>query len=77
MKKGVLAYNDSNMRYGIIDAMDLWINEGLHCGASVEVLVDDEYIPMHIEMTIDGEWYLTDYKDLNLYDLDYLKVKIA
>ena len=75
MQKGTLAYNDSNKRYGIIDSMDLWINDGLHCGTLLQVLIDDEYVPMHIEMTLDEKWYLTDYKDLNIYDLDYLKVK--
>lgn len=33
MIQGALEYNESNDRYGIIDLMDLWANEGLHCGA--------------------------------------------
>lgn len=76
MKKGILAYNTSNQRYGVVDLMDLWINEGLHCGARIEVLVEDDYVPMHLEMTIDGDWYLTDYEALNIYQLENLKVKI-
>ena len=56
--------------------MDLWANEGLHCGAGLEVLLDDEYVSVSIEMTIDGNWYLTDYKDLNIYELDNLQVRI-
>lgn len=41
MKEGRLGYNNENDRYGIIDG-DFWENDGLHCGETLEILIEDE-----------------------------------
>ncbi len=55
MKHGVLGYNRENDRYGLLRS-DLWINEGFHCGETLEVKIDGEWFFTRIEY--DGEWYL-------------------
>lgn len=60
MKKGKLAYNSKNDRYGIL-VMDLWEDDGLHCGETFEVLIN-------------GEWYLV-YSKLRGSELEYLPVR--
>ena len=45
MKQGRLGYNSSNGRYGLLSS-DLWIDTGFHCGEGLEVLVDDEWVPV-------------------------------
>ena len=60
MIEGRLGYNQENGRYGIIDG-DFWENDGLHCGETLEILVEDEWIPTRIEKSWDengGEWYV-------------------
>lgn len=75
MVEGVLEYNQESERYGIIDNMDLWANEGLHCGEVLQVLIHGQYIEMGIEMSISNKWYLTDYERLLINNLDGLQVK--
>lgn len=55
--------------------MDLWVDNGLHCGECLEVEINSEWVQTRIEMTFDGEWYLVDtpYKGK---DLEYLQVRI-
>lgn len=72
--KGILGYNYENDRYGILNNLDLWENEGLHCGACLEVLVDDKWIETSIEK-YRGEWYLVG-TNLKGDDLEYLKVRM-
>lgn len=57
MKKGILAYNPENNRYGLLRS-DLWEIEGFHCGETLDVQIDGEWLPTRMEMNIEGEWYL-------------------
>ena len=59
MKQGRMGYNRENNRYGLL-ICDLWENDGFHCGKTMEVLIDEEWKPTRIEMSIDREWYLVD-----------------
>ncbi len=61
MTTGILSYNSSNDRYGVL-VMDLWYNDGLHCGESLDVWDYDkeQWIPTRIEMRWKNEWYLVD-----------------
>ena len=66
MKEGRLGFNQNNGRYGILDG-DIWENDGLHCGESLEVMIDDKWVQTRMEMAWeeDGQkWYLvgTPYK---------------
>ena len=56
---GRLGYNGTTDRYGLL-VSDLWEHDGFHCGDGLEVMVDGEWIPTRIEMSIDREWYLVD-----------------
>lgn len=69
---GRLGYNSENGRYGLL-VSDLWERNGFHCGETLEVMVDDEWIQTRMEMTIEGEWYLvgTPYKG----DLEYVRAR--
>lgn len=73
MVKGRLGYNNENDRYGILN-MDLWEDNGLHCGECFEVLIDDEWVEDRIEMDRNGEWYLV-YSKLRGSELEYLPVR--
>lgn len=57
MTEGRLGYNSCNDRYGLLSE-DLWVNTGFHCGESMEVLVNDKWIPARMEMNYNREWYL-------------------
>lgn len=60
MKQGRLSYNPSNDRYGVL-VSDLWEHNGFHCGDSLQVKIDDEWIDTSMEMdwnTGKGVWYL-------------------
>lgn len=72
-KTGIFTYNYNNKRMGILSNMDLWLDEGLHCGETFEVLVDGEWIADRIELS-QGKWYLV-YSKLEGADLDGLKVR--
>lgn len=76
MTIGRLGYNSENDRYGLL-VSDLWENDGFHCGETMEVMVDDNWIPTRIEMEwteTGNEWYLvgTSYKG----DLEYVRARI-
>lgn len=76
MTIGRLGYNYENGRYGLL-VCDLWENDGLHCGQTMEVMVDGNWIPTQIEMVwteTGNEWYLvgTPYKG----NLEYVRVRI-
>lgn len=69
-----LGYNIENDRYGILE-MDLWVDEGLHCGECIEVYIDDKWIKDRIEFRHDTkEWYLV-YSGLTGEELEGLKVR--
>ena len=74
MVKGKLGYNSENGRYGIL-TMDLWEDNGLHCGETLEIFLDGKWQSDRIEMGVDGEWYLV-YSKLRGSDLEYLPVRI-
>ena len=75
MKEGRLGFNQNNGRYGILDG-DFWENDGLHCGESLEVMIDDKWVQTRMEMAWeeDGQkWYLvgTPYKG----NLEYIRAR--
>lgn len=51
MVTGILGYNSSNDRYGLL-VMDLWRIEGFHCGDLLDVWdsAKEEWIPTRMEM---------------------------
>lgn len=59
MTTGILGYNSSNDRYGLL-VMDLWKIEGFHCGECFDVWDSntEQWIPTRIEMGYPDEWYL-------------------
>lgn len=73
MVTGILGYNSSNDRYGVL-VMDLWHNDGLHCGEFLDIWDYDteQWIPTRIEMNRNG-WYLVGY-DADC--LEGLKVRV-
>ena len=48
---GRLGYNSDNHRYGLLVG-DLWEDEGFHCGETLEVMVDGEWVSTRMEMGI-------------------------
>ena len=69
-----LGYNQQNDRYGIL-SMDLWENEGLHCGDKVEVKINEEWKTDRIEYSHENqEWYLVHSK-IKGDELEYLQVR--
>lgn len=73
-KTGKLGYNCENDRFGILNSMDLWEEEGLHCGQGLEIYIEDNWVKDRLEMTREGTWYLVETK-LKGMDLEGLKVK--
>ena len=72
---GRLGYNGHNDRYGILNRMDLWEDEGLHCGTGLDIVIDDEIIHTRIEMKGKNTWYLVD-TGLEGEELEGIKVVI-
>ena len=70
-----LYYNEETKRYGIINNMDLWENNGLHCGQCLRIKINNEWIADRLEMTPKGEWYLVNTK-LKDHELEGLEIKI-
>jgi len=69
-----LGYNQENDRFGIL-SMDLWENDGLHCGEKVEVKINGEWVTDRIEYSHKNqEWYLVHSK-IKGDDLEYLQVR--
>lgn len=73
MKTGRLSYNSATQRYGIL-IFDLWENDGLHCGQTLDVFVNGEWINDRLEITHD-KWYLV-HSRLAGCELEYLQVRI-
>lgn len=70
MMQGLLIYDDAS------DRMDIWFGPdnyygGLHCGTTMEVLIDGRWISTRIE--ISDDWYLV---GLSQYRLPGLIVRI-
>ena len=55
--------------------MDLWENEGLHCGQCLKVFINGECVEDRLEMTWDSHWYLVKSK-LKGEQLENLKVEL-
>ena len=72
---GRLGYNGHNDRYGILNRMDLWEDEGLNCGTGLDIVIDDEIIHTRIEMKGKNTWYLVD-TGLEGEELEGIKVVI-
>lgn len=72
-KTGRLGYNYDNERMGILDRMDLWADDGLHCGETFEVFIDNQWKADRLELSR-GEWYLV-YSKLAGDQLEGLKVR--
>lgn len=73
MREGRLGYNRENKRYGLLSS-DLWIKNGFHCGETMEVLIDEEWIPSRMEMNPSREWYLVGTSYCG--NLEYIRVRI-
>lgn len=74
MKRGRLGYNSQNDRYGLLIS-DLWEREGFHCGETLEVLVEDDWVQTRIEFSWEEqEWYLvgTPYRG----NLEYIQARV-
>lgn len=72
---GKISFNYYNNRYGILNNMNLWHNDGLHCGECLEVFVNGKWIKDRIEMrwnSENDEYYLVNTK---ITELEGLKVK--
>lgn len=69
---GRLGYNLITERFGILNKMDLWEVNGLHCGATLDVFINNEWIKDRIEMTR-GKYYLVNSK---IYDEDLEGLKV-
>ncbi|NOW85323.1 DUF5348 domain-containing protein [Clostridium beijerinckii] len=61
----ILGYNEELKRYGALD-FDLWVKgkAGLHCGQSMEIFINGEWIKDKIEMKADGTWYFANHAEL-------------
>ena len=73
MKEGKLGYNEENDRYGVL-VMDCWEIEGLHCGDTLEVCVNGEWVADRIEMH-KNKYYLVNSK-LKGVELEGLRCRI-
>ena len=71
--EGRLGYNDDNKRYGLL-VTDLWEHTGFHCGESLEVLVDGEWVQTRMEMNPRQEWYLVGTPYCG--DLEFVRARI-
>lgn len=72
-KTGWLGYNHDNDRIGILNNMDLWEDDGLHCGETLEVFINDKWVADRLEL-YRGQWYLV-YSKLKGDELEGLKVR--
>lgn len=56
---GILGYNSSNDRYGLL-VSDLWEIDGFHCGETLDLwdYEQERWIPTRMEMHYPNEWYL-------------------
>lgn len=71
-KIGFLGYNSDNDRIGILNDMDLWHDDGLHCGECVEVFLNGVWVSDRLEYS--DVWYLV-YSKLKGDSLEHLKVR--
>ena len=71
--EGRVGFNSNNQRYGLL-VMDLWEDTGFHCGESLQVEVNGEWVNTRMEMDNALKWYLvgTPYKG----NLEYVRARI-
>ena len=75
MIEGILGYRAETDRFGLLVG-DLWKNnDGFHCGDSLKIKINGEWIKTRIEMTVKGDWYLCNTK-LHGMDLNMLPARI-
>lgn len=74
--KGILGYNSSNDRYGLL-VCDLWEIDGFHCGETLDVwdYDNEQWIPTRMEMKWNEGWYLVD-THFSGSDLEGLRVRV-
>ena len=68
MREGTLFCNLASGRMDINFGIEEYYG-GLHCGECFEVMIDDKWIPVRIEMSLDDEWYLVGVKTKDLAGL--------
>lgn len=73
-KIGWLGYNSSNDRIGILNNLDLWDDDGLHCGECFEVWNKDKETWEADRLELGNEWYLV-YSKLKGDELEGIKVR--
>lgn len=56
-RMGCLIYDEGSGRMDIRFGIEEYYG-GLHCGEGMEVMLDGNWIPTRIEMSISGQWYL-------------------
>ncbi len=56
-RRGSLIYDERSGRMDIRFGLEEYYG-GLHCGEGMEVMLDGNWIPTRIEMSIGGKWYL-------------------
>ncbi len=59
MKQGVLVYDESSDRMDIRFGLEEYYG-GLHCGTTMDVFIQNRWVPTRIEMADD--WYLVGIK---------------
>lgn len=71
----ILGYNQELDRYGVLEH-DLWVDEGLHCGDCIEIMLNEKWIKDRIEYDHKiKKWYLVN-SGLSGEELEYVKVKL-
>lgn len=71
-----LGYNIENDGYGILEN-DLWFKDGLHCGDTIEVYVNDKWVKDRIEYDHKvKKWFLV-YGGLVGEELEFVKVRLG
>ena len=56
-KQGNLYYDEEQGRIDIRFGLDNFYG-GLHCGETMDVLINEKWFPTRIEMNVHDEWYL-------------------
>lgn len=70
---GRLGYNVDNGRYGLL-VTDLWEKTGFHCGETLQVEINGEWVDTRMEMESGNTWYLMNTPFHG--DLEYIRARI-
>lgn len=71
-REGNLFFNKEDGRYDICFGVEFYYGR-LHCGECFEVKVKEVWVPVRIEINMDGQWYLVGFPETKL---DGLSVRI-